>query len=598
MSYGFNPFTGTFDALGSAVPLTRSITLTGTTNQVNVSGGTQDLSADRTWTFSTPQNIHTGASPAFAGLTLSGLTAGEVVYTGTGGLLSANSTFLYDGVSVALGTTINNNIALNVMNTQSTNVSGEGILATNNVNGGISGQFPKGGHFQMTTNTSSAVSYVAGIFGGTTDTSGNTNLQAEGYGLDFGITSFSTNATGGLISGARIAATAGANAGGGTIQTMKALDARIITNSGTVSTVNDAFGLDVTAFFQGTGTTFRMHGINLRPNNTGGGSPTILNYYGVHFNGDFGGATNSYGIYFDANTRNNANGIWWNTDTVIYSSAAATLNLTGAFIASSTVTGTSGIFATATTTPLVAPASGALVVRGLNGTAPTAATFQGGDASNLAATAGAAVTLRGGNAAGSIGSAAGGGVTIKAGSVVGAGTPASVTVFRTNGTTKTLEANDTGLGFFAATPAAQQSGDIGTGLVSLGLFSSTSNAVASGRQTAQTAADANVVTYAVPAADHSYLITSNVLVTTSTLHSFTTTCSYTDESNTARVLTLNYSQLTGAFITAITNGTGASAYEGVPVQIRCKASTNIVIATTGTFTGVTYNIESAIIQVT
>jgi hypothetical protein len=57
---------------GTMVPTTTSITINGTTNQITSSAGSQDLSANRTWTLSLPQNIHTGATPTFAGLTLSG----------------------------------------------------------------------------------------------------------------------------------------------------------------------------------------------------------------------------------------------------------------------------------------------------------------------------------------------------------------------------------------------------------------------------------------------------------------------------------------------------------------------------------------------
>lgn len=120
-----------------------------------------------------------------------------------------------------------------------------------------------------------------------------------------------------------------------------------------------------------------------------------------------------------------------------------------------------------------------------------------------------------------------------------------------------------------------------------------------GRSTAQTAAVASVATYTVGAADGSFDVSANVNVTTSTLHNFTTTCAYTDETNTARVLTMSFSQLTGAFVTAITNATGAGPYEGVSLRIRCKASTAITIATVGVggFTTVTYNVEGSIIQV-
>lgn len=121
--------------------------------------------------------------------------------------------------------------------------------------------------------------------------------------------------------------------------------------------------------------------------------------------------------------------------------------------------------------------------------------------------------------------------------------------------------------------------------------------VGNARMTALTAAQA-LTTYTVGASDATYIVSANVLVTASVTHSFTVTCSYTDESNTARVLTLNFSQLTGAFITAITNVTGASAYEGVPVQIRAKAGTTIIIqsAAGGTYTSVTYNLEERIVQ--
>lgn len=118
-----------------------------------------------------------------------------------------------------------------------------------------------------------------------------------------------------------------------------------------------------------------------------------------------------------------------------------------------------------------------------------------------------------------------------------------------------------------------------------------------GRSAAQTAAVATVATYTNGAADGSFVVSANVNVTASTTHSFTTTVTYTDETNTSRVLTLNYSQLTGTLLTAITNVQGVGAYEGVPLHIRCKASTAITIATTGTFTSVTYNVEGFITQI-
>lgn len=122
--------------------------------------------------------------------------------------------------------------------------------------------------------------------------------------------------------------------------------------------------------------------------------------------------------------------------------------------------------------------------------------------------------------------------------------------------------------------------------------------VASGRATAQAAANASVAAFTVGASDGSFDVVANVLVTTSTLHNFTVTVAYTDEGNTARVLTLQFSNLAGTFLTAIANAAGAVPYEGVAVSIRCKAATAITIASAagGTYTTVAYNIEGFITQ--
>lgn len=119
-----------------------------------------------------------------------------------------------------------------------------------------------------------------------------------------------------------------------------------------------------------------------------------------------------------------------------------------------------------------------------------------------------------------------------------------------------------------------------------------------GRSVAQNAAVASVAAYTIGASDASFIISMNVLVTTSTLHNFTCECAYTDESNVARVLTLNFTQLAGNFLTAITNVTGAGPYEGVPLHIRAKASTTITLRTqaAGTYTTVTFNVEGLITQ--
>jgi hypothetical protein len=116
---------------------------------------------------------------------------------------------------------------------------------------------------------------------------------------------------------------------------------------------------------------------------------------------------------------------------------------------------------------------------------------------------------------------------------------------------------------------------------------------ASGRQTAQTAADASVATFTVGSLDASFVVSANVNVTTATTHSFTVTCTYTDETNTSRTTTFTFTLL-ATQLTAITNVTGVGAYEGVPQHIRAKGGTTITIATTGTFTAVVYSVEGYI----
>ncbi|HQH18495.1 MAG TPA: hypothetical protein PKZ43_02990 [Bacteroidales bacterium] len=61
--------------IGSTAALPVASTLTGTLNQVNITNGAGTI------TLSAPQDIHIGASPTFAGLNLSGLTASSGIYT-------------------------------------------------------------------------------------------------------------------------------------------------------------------------------------------------------------------------------------------------------------------------------------------------------------------------------------------------------------------------------------------------------------------------------------------------------------------------------------------------------------------------------------
>lgn len=119
-----------------------------------------------------------------------------------------------------------------------------------------------------------------------------------------------------------------------------------------------------------------------------------------------------------------------------------------------------------------------------------------------------------------------------------------------------------------------------------------------GRVTAQSAANASISTYTVGAADGSFEVSANMNVTASTVLTTTLTCTYTDESNTARTMIFPVAAVSGSFVAAgAISGAGASVWETPVMHIRCKASTAITILTSaGTFTGVTYTAEGIIKQ--
>ncbi len=125
--------------------------------------------------------------------------------------------------------------------------------------------------------------------------------------------------------------------------------------------------------------------------------------------------------------------------------------------------------------------------------------------------------------------------------------------------------------------------------------------VASGRSVGAAAAVASVCTTLVGAADATYEILMNVLVTTATTHTFTAQCTYTDEGNTARTITMPFRLVgdTTAVTSSITNTAGAVPYIGVPLLIRCKSATAITLLTqaAGTYTTVAYNVEGLIRKV-
>lgn len=125
--------------------------------------------------------------------------------------------------------------------------------------------------------------------------------------------------------------------------------------------------------------------------------------------------------------------------------------------------------------------------------------------------------------------------------------------------------------------------------------------VASGRSVAAAAAVASVCATLVGAADATYEVLMNVLVTTATTHTFNCECAYTDEGNTARTVIMPFRLVgdTTALTSSVTNTTGAVPYMGVPLLIRCKAATSIILRTQsgGTYTTVAYNVEGLIRKV-
>lgn len=85
------PTDATYVTLSTNSTLSGERVLTGTSNQITIT----DNGAGSTVVLSTPQNIHTAASPTFAGLTLSGLTAGSIVFAGTSGVISQDNANLF-----------------------------------------------------------------------------------------------------------------------------------------------------------------------------------------------------------------------------------------------------------------------------------------------------------------------------------------------------------------------------------------------------------------------------------------------------------------------------------------------------------------------
>lgn len=121
--------------------------------------------------------------------------------------------------------------------------------------------------------------------------------------------------------------------------------------------------------------------------------------------------------------------------------------------------------------------------------------------------------------------------------------------------------------------------------------------VAEARSVGNIASVASVAAFTVGAADGSFLVAANVLITAGNSFSFTVTCVYTDEGSTSRTMTFMFSQPASGTTLTIANAAGTVNYASYPMLLRAKAGTSITIATTGTFGTVTYNVEGLIQQV-
>lgn len=96
--------------------------------------------------------------------------------------------------------------------------------------------------------------------------------------------------------------------------------------------------------------------------------------------------------------------------------------------------------------------------------------------------------------------------------------------------------------------------------------------------------------YPVGASDATFYVSVEIEITTSGTFSFNANVSYTDPGGNVITRTLPLNNV----LTPITNAGGTTDYSGTPYHIRCQAGSTITISSTGTFTGVVYNMEERI----
>ena len=184
------------------------------------------------------------------------------------------------------------------------------------------------------------------------------------------------------------------------------------------------------------------------------------------------------------------------------------------------------------------------------------------------------------------------GVGTATGLIQGNGTSAVTTVPNSSTTGQTLRVTGASTYVFGALDLANANAVTGNLP-----FANGGQDIVSGRSTAQTAAVASVATLTVGGSDATYMISGNILVTTSGSEAFSLVVDYTDEGNTARSATIPITRSNGGMLVATASALGAVPYPSVSLQIRCKDSTSITVKTSGTFTGCTYNVEGRITRI-
>ncbi len=518
-------------------------TIQGTTNQITVNSGTAGFI-----TISTPQNIHTAATPTFADLTLSNRTSGRVAYYTTGGQLTDSSSWTFNGTK-QIG------VEAEFSQTQTA-----GSFTFTNARALTAG---------TTLSPSGANSDVRiwSLFGGSAYASNNNSTNADAVnGMEFnaGISAGFSGNIGGM-NGVYLYCY---NNGTGTATTANAvkISGFDTPNGGHITNANFIYILPwAPGFSANSQTRFGVYIAQTMPDP-----------------GAFTG-TKVAAFYVDSSSASPRDGFNVNNDVIFYRSAANTFKIasdlagTGAahLIATGALTaGTNVTAPTSVITPLVNPSAAGTAL-----TLQTLAISGLGTSGNINLTVGTGA--KGAN---------GGSIVL----TPGAGTAVGSIQLKDSASATKIEVNATGIGAFATAPVAQQTSvAAATALVNYGLLTSPLGlaVVATGRSTGQTGAVASIATYTVPAADHSYLISGNVNVTTYTAGTITLQCDYTDEGNTARTFTFTVSTLTGTLGTTVG---AAGPAEGIPVHIRCKASTAITIRTTVSLANFTYNVEGAV----